>query len=80
MLIIFNFHRLLKKKLRKISPIYSSNLDTWNDCPHDLEILNPPPTDGLVWPLHWFIRVKKVDAKVQDITENLEKMSMLTKK
>ncbi|XP_044744588.1 probable ATP-dependent RNA helicase spindle-E [Coccinella septempunctata] len=72
--------QLLKKKLRKIAPFYNTNLNIWKNHPAGVEILNPPLTEDLLWPLHWFIKVKQVDEKVLEICANLEKMDMMAKK
>lgn len=72
--------QLLKNKMKRITPHFNQNHYTWKGHPLHLEILNPPATEELLWPLHWFVKVRKVDQRAQTIYANVKRMDMIAKK
>ncbi|KAK9877509.1 hypothetical protein WA026_018618 [Henosepilachna vigintioctopunctata] len=73
--------QLLRFKLKSVKPFYDKFTDYWKNYPIDLEILRPPVKDtNVVWPLHWFIKLRSLDDKSTQIQMNILSLKEMAKK
>ncbi|KAL3288338.1 hypothetical protein HHI36_002786 [Cryptolaemus montrouzieri] len=74
------FH-LLRMKLRSVKPFHNKYGEVWKNYPVDMEVLRAPITDeNFVWPLHWFVNVRKLDEKPSQMQLNITELTNMAKK